>query len=203
MPRFNMSPDEATALVNYFAAVDRAEYPYEFDARRQSDHLAAAEAKYQAELKAVGSPQAGAPHARFNDGMRILTDKNGCIQCHQIGDYSKAPKGPDLAKVYQRLRPEYLRNWIAKPSSYLPYTSMQALFKYTPDNPETDGFVVPGVGKYLQGTSTEQVDGIVDLLMNYDEYMQSKTSVAEIVVDNNPPDKPADANVDNASDASD
>ena len=27
MPKFNMSPDEATQLVNYFAAVDRVDYP--------------------------------------------------------------------------------------------------------------------------------------------------------------------------------
>ena len=42
MPKFNMSSDEATKLVNYFAAVDGVDYPYDFDPRTREAHLAAA-----------------------------------------------------------------------------------------------------------------------------------------------------------------
>ena len=41
MPKFNMSPAEATKLVNYFAAVDGADYPYDFDPRTRESYLAA------------------------------------------------------------------------------------------------------------------------------------------------------------------
>ena len=36
MPKFNMSSEEASKLVNYFAAMDEAEYPYESDSRTQN-----------------------------------------------------------------------------------------------------------------------------------------------------------------------
>ena len=39
MPRFNMSPDEATALVNYFAARDNATYPYEYLERKSPERI--------------------------------------------------------------------------------------------------------------------------------------------------------------------
>ncbi len=40
MPKFNMSSTEASALVNYFAAVDSADYPYDFDPRTREGYLA-------------------------------------------------------------------------------------------------------------------------------------------------------------------
>ena len=40
MPRFNLNDDEAQALANYFAAVDRAEYPYQSIPQRQDAWLA-------------------------------------------------------------------------------------------------------------------------------------------------------------------
>ena len=39
MPRFNLDDDEAQALANYFAAVDRAEYPYQSIPQRQDAWL--------------------------------------------------------------------------------------------------------------------------------------------------------------------
>ncbi|MGE0760749.1 MAG: hypothetical protein AB7O38_27305, partial [Pirellulaceae bacterium] len=45
MPRFNMSPAEATALVAYFGAVDGAEFPYAYESRQQAGHLAAKESE--------------------------------------------------------------------------------------------------------------------------------------------------------------
>ena len=45
MPKFNMSPAEAGKLVNYFAAVDGAGYPYDFDPRTRESHLAPREAE--------------------------------------------------------------------------------------------------------------------------------------------------------------
>ena len=47
MPKFNMSPDDATKLVNYFAARDGAEYPYQFDERKREGHLDLAQSEYK------------------------------------------------------------------------------------------------------------------------------------------------------------
>src|SRR5207244_7955128 len=46
MPRFNMSSSEATALANYFAAVDNADFPYAYSSGRDRSRLAAMEAEY-------------------------------------------------------------------------------------------------------------------------------------------------------------
>lgn len=188
MPKFNMSSDEATALVNYFAAMDNADYPYEFDNRRRNTHLADVEDRYRRIARDAGDSEG----SRFDHTMRILIDKkSGCVQCHAVGDYSVAPKGPNLQLVYQRLRPEYVRRWIARPASVLPYTTMPENVKYNPTNPDEDGFIVKQGSKnmkYVHGTSTEQLDSLVDLLMNYDEYMKRRTSVTSLVNEANPPD---------------
>ena len=41
--------------------------------------------------------------------------------CHIVGDFqpvtSDRAKGPDLANVYRRLRADYVRRWVAQPTS--------------------------------------------------------------------------------------
>src|SRR5262249_54874475 len=58
MPRFNMSEDEAMALVNYFAAVDRAtnpafgvDYPYTKVPQRDDEYWAAETGRYVQRLR--------------------------------------------------------------------------------------------------------------------------------------------------------
>ena len=80
---------------------------------------------------------------------------------------------PNLADVYRRLRPEYVRNWIANPVMILPYTPMPVNVKYVASAPHKGG-----VSQDLyHGTSVEQVDALVDLLMNYDEFARERTSI--------------------------
>ena len=98
MPKFNMSSDEATQLANYFAAVDGAQYPYLVDHRTDSSYLARQDAEH--------------PH-RFEDALKIVTDNNYCVKCHKVGDFtpagSAAALAPNLDRVYQRLRPDFLQ----------------------------------------------------------------------------------------------
>ncbi|MDP7205175.1 MAG: hypothetical protein QGH11_06400, partial [Pirellulaceae bacterium] len=87
-------------------------------------------------------------------------------------------KAPDLSRVFERLRPGYLRRWIAKPSGVLPYTNMPVNVPYKPEEMEYLG----GVSQELyHGTSVEQVDALVDLLMNYDKYAQRRASIRPLV----------------------
>lgn len=171
MPQFNMSSHEATALANYFAAHDDADYPYAFGERSRPAHVEAA-------------------GAHFKSAIRVITDgRNGCTQCHAAGDFSKSAKAPNLEMVYQRLRPDYVRRWIARPAGTLPYTQMPDNFKVTGDA-ATEGFVVKG-DRYIDGDATQQLDRMVDLLMNWDNYMKQQTSVVELVEENTPPAPPA------------
>lgn len=188
MPKFNMSSDEATKLAAYFAAVDNAQYPYTFAGRQQTSYLAREEASYQDRLQRLaqdGAPAAenpAEPHSRFDDAMRIVVSNDYCVKCHIVGDFvptsSPQAMGPDLARVYRRLRPDYLREWIANPKTKLPYTAMPINIPFNADAPHLGGV---DQEKYYRGTSIEQLDALVDLLMNFDLYSRGKTRIADLV----------------------
>jgi hypothetical protein len=180
MPKYDLSADEARALVDYFAARDNADYPYEFLDRRSRSYLQTAEQAYQQQLaSAPGDPSAA--RSRFDDALRILTDKNYCITCHVIGDFvpktSDRAKAPNLAEVHKRLRSDYVHRWIAHPVSVLPYTGMPVVIPYRP-GAEHSG----GVDQSLyHGTSVQQLDAVVDLLMNFDVYSAQRSGVARMI----------------------
>jgi hypothetical protein len=176
MPNFHMSSAEASKLVNYFAAKSDAEFPYEYNERRRGSYLAQVEAAHPDVLE---------------HGMNIFTDGNYCVKCHSLGDYevkgAVKTLGPRLDEAYRRLRPEYLRRWVANPQRILPYTGMPVNIPFDPTPPNFGG-----VNQSLfPGPSTAQLDGVVDLLMNFDEYTKRKTSVKDLVKEAPPPAAPA------------
>jgi hypothetical protein len=166
MPNFHMTSDEAGKLVDYFAAQSSSEFPYEYNARRRTDYLSELE---------KGHPEL------LNDAMKIITDSNYCVKCHSVGDYqvrgAVKTLGPKLDEVYRRLRPEYVHRWLANPQRTLPYTGMPVNIPFDPAPPNFGG-----VNQALfPGPSTAQLGGVVDLLMNFDEYTRRKTSVKGLV----------------------
>ena len=160
MPRFNMSSEEATQLANYFAAADGAQYPYLVDHRTDSSYLAEQDAKHP---------------KRFEDALKLITGSEYCVKCHKVGDFtpagSPAALAPNLDRVYQRLRPDFLQKWTGNPKRMLPYTGMPVNFP--PDKP-ADQALFPG-------NSLDQVEGVVDFLLNYDAYMKDRTSIKPMV----------------------
>jgi len=163
MPNFHMSTREAAKLVNYFAAASDTEFPYEYKSRQRESYLAEKESDY---------PE------RMQGAMNIVVNGNYCVKCHTVEDFE--PKGdattfgPNLADVHRRLRPEFLRNWVANPKRILPYTGMPVNIPYKPGE--------PGVAETLfHGTSVEQLDGLVDLLMNFDTYARRQTEITPLV----------------------
>ncbi|QDU31628.1 Cytochrome c [Anatilimnocola aggregata] len=173
MPKFNLSSDEATKLVNYFAAIDNANYPYESAEVRLDSHLA--------EMQAAYERQAMRPDAnRLDDAMKIVVDKNFCVKCHIVGDYdpggSVRAKAPDLAEVHRRLRPDYLKQWIGNPKMVLPYTAMPVNIPYTPGEPQGKA-----PAELFVGDSVQQVQGLVDLLMNFDQFSKGKNQITPLV----------------------
>jgi len=162
MPKFNMSSAEASALVAYFAATDNAEYPYDFDPRTRAGYLTA-----QAEKE-------DNPH-RLPDALKIIVDNNYCVKCHLLGDFeptgSDRAKGPRLDLVYRRLRPQYTLAWLADPKRILPYTAMPT--NIPPDKPVSESL--------YHGTSLQQLNGVVDLLMNFDRFLDDRTSMKPFI----------------------
>ncbi len=181
MPNFRMSSDEAAKLVNYFAAASGAEFPYEFKSRQSASYLAEQE---------VGHDN------RLGEAMGIVVNGNYCVKCHAVEDFSPqgdpATFGPNLADVYSRLRPEYLRDWVANPKRILPYTGMPVNIPYKAEA-ENLGGIAQAI---FRGTSLEQLDGLVDLLMNFDTYAKRQTSVTPMVEAAAAKNKPAASDAD-------
>ena len=187
MPKFNLSPDDASKLVNYFAVKDNASYPYEFDPRRQSDHLASRQATYAHQAADGGEPEEN--QDRLEAALKTVTNRTYCVQCHSVADFqsdnSPRAQGPNLAQVYKRLRPDYTRRWIANPQLILPYTAMPENIKYNPEAEQISD-------KWYHGSRTDQVDGLVDLLMNFDEYAKRQARIADLVPPPAKADQPAE-----------
>jgi cytochrome c2 len=163
MPKFNMSSDEAAKLVNYFAAVDGVDYPYDFDPRTREAHLLSEGSKHP---------------KRLDDALNIVIDNNFCIKCHLLGDFtpevtagSERSLAPQLADLYKRLRPDFTQQWIANPKRILPYTGMPTNIPYG----------TPVSQALFKGDSEDQLNGVVDLLLNFDRFMESRTSIKPLI----------------------
>jgi cbb3-type cytochrome oxidase cytochrome c subunit len=162
MPKYQLSPEEAGKLVDYFAAVAGVEFPYTTDPR----------SAIQARLTGgTADPQ------RQERALRLVIDRTMyCAKCHLIGDFSPGGENrtilaPNLERVGSRLRPEYLRRWLANPKSVLPYTAMPVNFP--PDQ---------AMGQeLLPGTSLEQLDAVMGLLLDYDQSMKRRTSIRHLI----------------------
>jgi mono/diheme cytochrome c family protein len=109
MPTFNLTEDEVVALVGFFQARD--------DIDRN-------------------------PFFSTPELQRVETDTaqkifKVCLQCHYYDqertrskDRFGGLKGPNLAEVKRRLRPEYIKQWIKFPELVIPGTQMKNFFYY-------------------------------------------------------------------------
>ena len=171
MPKFNWSSAQAATMVDYFAAVDGAEYPYVYDPRLDEASVA------QKEMARAG---------HLEGALRIVTNTNYCVKCHLVGDYT--PPGsvkalaPQLERIHERLRPGYVHDWIANPKRFLPYTGM----------PVNIPFDKPVSQDLYAGTSEQQVDALTDLLMHFDLFAKRNLSL-EAFLKAEPPQPPTAA----------
>jgi len=160
MPKFTLSPTETQVLVDYFAAVDGAPYPFEFEEQKQQSYLVSVEKERPRHM---------------DDALAIILNRNYCIQCHSVADFVPAGRpvalAPNLGEAYRRLRPEWLRNWIANPKRLLPYTGMPVNIPYDKGIPQ----------ELYAGDSTEQLNALVDFLMNFDRYAEKQLSIQAMV----------------------
>ena len=104
MPSFEMSDDEATTLVKYFSALDDEPFPYETLALPKST---------SAELRV---------------GKQIF-DELKCDSCHpsqgeRIAAGSDKAGRPDLSLAKDRLKRDWLIDWMKDPQTFQPGTAM-------------------------------------------------------------------------------
>ena len=108
-----------------------------------------------------------AEEAYLTDAFRITSNKQLCMQCHQLGaaPVTNQIQGPPLYLSHQRLRPGWLERWIAAPQRFLTYgSSMPNNF---PVEYDAKGNVVKKYQELIAGTPLEQVSAIRDMLMAY------------------------------------
>jgi mono/diheme cytochrome c family protein len=156
MPRFQLEHEEIEGIINYFIAVDRLSNPAigvehfpPKPAAQDPDVQELLRTEFLQRVQQLMPPGKTASSADyFEAGWRLLTDKNLCIKCHNIGhapgfqvDGPTDPalqaqnlNGPNLNMAAERLRPEYLERYLSQPKRFLPYTLM----------PQYDPFFAPG-----------------------------------------------------------
>ncbi len=162
MPKFTLAPDEARKLVDAFAAAAGVEFPYSGSSRVGKTYQASGDV-----------PRA----ERLDRAWRLILDRTTyCAKCHLIGDFSPGGEvwttlAPNLQDVAARIRPDYLRRWLASPKSVLPYTAMPVNF---PADQRLGQDIYPG-------SSVEQLDAVMELLLNYDEYVRSRFSIRQMI----------------------
>ncbi len=157
MPRFHFGKDEKAGLketdtlASYFAARDRAPFPYQSIPEQNPAYIA--------ERKKAHPDYLGA-------GWTMMTNKTSpCLQCHAIGQFKPSGgaavvNGPDLRMVASRFQPGYLEAWVANPRRMLPFTAM-------PQNIAPHGDIQIPVPKTFENKPIDMVRAIRDTLLNY------------------------------------
>jgi len=148
---------------------------------RQDSQLALKDLEYRTLVSPPDDERGSSRSLRFDHAMKVVTNNNFCVKCHQVADFmpqgSPRALAPNLADVYRRLRPEYTRNWIANPKMILPYTAMPVNIPYDAGAPHHGGISQ----ELFQGTAEDQLDGLVDLLANFDQYARENTAISKLV----------------------
>jgi cytochrome c2 len=134
MPTFHLTEQQAGTLERYFSALDKVDYPY-INTDIDTDP----------ETLKVGAE---------------LFMKLQCQSCHPTSNAlppGKAPEdlAPNLQLAHQRLRPDWVLQWIADPQKIFPGTRMPAFFAAGQPNPFPD---------ILGGDSKKQIKALRDHL---------------------------------------
>lgn len=119
MPNFLMSNEEATTITKYFAAYDKAPYPYIKKANKPLT---------QEDLKQAQS----------------IVNQLACLSCHGANVAPEAG-APHFYNIKYRLRPDWIVTWLKDPNAIMPGTRMPQLWApINPDDPKTEYTPLPG-----------------------------------------------------------
>jgi mono/diheme cytochrome c family protein len=129
MPSFDLAEDQLNTITHYFAAQDRVPYPYDPKPALEPSMVAAG---------------------------KDLFGRWQCVKCHVVAgklpNQEPANMAPDLAKVPERLRADWLALWLADPGRIMPGTRMPSNF---PADPQENAY--PEV---LGGDQKKQIEAV-------------------------------------------
>ncbi len=142
MPAFNnLSDDEATTLVKYFSVQSDEKFPYEFVAAEE------------------------VPEAQLQVGKQIF-DLLKCVSCHpsqgeKLSEIDMAELAPDLSLAKERLKPDWLIEWMRDPLSLQKGTKMPMNWvkiggKY---------YLPPMLQQILDGDAEKQMEAVKDFML--------------------------------------
>jgi mono/diheme cytochrome c family protein len=148
MPTFGLGDDHLNGVIAYFGAVSNNMRPF-------ATH---------AVVRASASTAVGSQ----------LFEKLRCQQCHVLGaipkDQPTANLAPDLRMASERLQPDWILDWLRRPSAIQPGTRMPAFW---PDFPKS---YFPELG----GDAAAQIRAIRDHLLTLRGGPNPKTQAAQI-----------------------
>lgn len=141
MPTFGLSDEETTALVEYFAALEGMPLPFV--------HV---------------DPHAVPPENLEAAKVLMSEDYFACFSCHQRGD--QLPEGPpegwapDLGMAHERLRPEWIVEWLRNPQKVQPGTKMPSFY-----DTDEEGNPAGGPDDVFEGDNLRQIKALRDYIM--------------------------------------
>jgi mono/diheme cytochrome c family protein/cbb3-type cytochrome oxidase cytochrome c subunit len=149
MPSFEMTDEEAAALVKWFAV---------------RDQLKGVDVYPHTPMPVLDEARVPFVKGLFKD---VVQNKDkGCQQCHWLN--GQAPGGdpykhsPDLGNVARRLRPRWLETWVENPNNITPRAIMLPA-----------GEVVPGYNEATPEKKKDYVKGLVEALLNMKRVSQN------------------------------
>ena len=104
-------------------------------------------------------------HSFIGVGQELAATAVNCYQCHfhsgAMPDQKDAPIAwaPDLSYARERLREDYVNDWLVNPGLIYPGTAMPANFAADPPQYQET---------YPDSTNAQQVEAVLDFLYNYD-----------------------------------
>jgi cytochrome c2 len=129
MPTFDFTEEEKNAITHYFAAMDKVPYPYD--------------------PKPI-------PNAALATTGKDLFTKWQCVKCHVVSgklpNQEPANMAPDLAKIPERLRADWISQWLTDPGRIMPGTRMPSNF---PADPQENAYP-----EILGGDQKKQIEAV-------------------------------------------
>ena len=143
MPNYEFNAHHLNALVKYFNALDKEEFPF-----LDSINTSMTQEQYQAAEKLFSE------------------EYFGCAKCHIVGD--QMPSGsadswaPNFALAKTRLKPGWIIKWLKNPQDILPGTKMPTYF-------DPQDFDNSGPEDLFNGNENDQIRYLRDFLMSISE----------------------------------
>lgn len=141
MPQYHFDDAQVIEISKYFAAVDKASYPFDL--------------------------KAGALTAAERSAAATIVEKHACLSCHAVRkpgeDVSAA--APHFQNIKARLRAPWVSEWLHDPSKIMPGTRMPTLWPLVDDNdPKKGRIAVDGI---LGDDAEKQISVVRDYLYQY------------------------------------